>query len=83
MGHKRFLSSMTHPFRIQKQQFNGKEEHGIHPRRLSGSEVLAKMETIQMKLEKAAGKKRKRCAYENDSTAWVKSILFDLLYWKV
>lgn len=84
MGHRKFLINMKHPFRSQKSQFNGKEEHGKHPKRLSGSEVLRKMETIQTHFGKVMLKKRKRSAEENENTAWKKrSIFFDLLYWKV
>ena len=42
------------------------------------------METIHTKFGKVVGKKRKRCANENESTAWSKrSVLFDFPYWKV
>ena len=83
MGHRKWLP-MTHPFRSQKSQFNGNEENGNHPKHLSGYEVLRKMETIHTKFGKVIGKKRKRCANENESTAWSKrSVLFDLSYWKV
>ena len=83
MGHRKFLPSMTHPFRYQKSQFNGYEEHKKPPRRLSGSEVLSRMEVFKTKFGKVS-KKRKRGADGHDSTAWSKrSIFFDLPYWKV
>ena len=82
MEHRRFLPNLRHPFRSQKSQFNGHEENKRHPRRLSGSEVLNKMEAIQTNFGKS--KKRKRSTDECDSTAWSKrSILFYLPYWKV
>ena len=82
-GHRDFLPSMTHPFRCQKSQFNGCEEHRKPPRRLSGSEVSRRMEVIETKFGKVS-KKRKRAADEHDSTAWSKrSIFFDLPYWRV
>lgn len=75
---------MTHPFRRQKSQFNGKEEYGKHCRCLRGSKVLSKMESIQIKFGKMVGNKRKRCEDNHESTAWSKrSILFELPYWKV
>ena len=82
MEHRRFLPNSRHPFRSQKSQFNGKEEHRQPPRRLSGSELLSKMENIQTNFGKS--KKRKRHADELNSTPWTKrSIFFDLPYWKV
>ena len=68
MGHRKWLPT-THPFRSQKSQFNGNEENEKHPKRLSGSEVLRKMEAIHTTFGKAVGKKRKRCANENESIA--------------
>ena len=62
MGHKKFLINMKHPFKSQKSQFNGKEEHGKHPKCLSDSEVLGKIETIQTHFGKVMLKKRKRSA---------------------
>ena len=82
MEHRRFLPNSRHPFRSQKSQFNGKEEHRQPPRRLSGSELLSKMENTQTNFGKS--KKRKRHADELNSTPWTKrSIFFDLPYWKV
>eukprot|EP00268_Persea_americana_P046591 TRINITY_DN4806_c0_g1_i1.p2 TRINITY_DN4806_c0_g1~~TRINITY_DN4806_c0_g1_i1.p2 ORF type:complete len:158 (+),score=13.44 TRINITY_DN4806_c0_g1_i1:45-518(+) len=83
MGHRKFLP-IDHPFRSQKSQFNGKEENGKPPRRLTSSEVLLKMETIDSNFGKAENKKRKRRQEENEMIAWSKrSIFFDLPYWKV
>lgn len=82
MGTRRFLLS-THPFKNQISQFNVNKEHRKHPKRLSGFEVLSRMETIETKIGKV-GKKRKWGAEERDSTAWSKrSIFFNLSYWKV
>ena len=72
MDHKKFLTNVEHPFRRQKSQFNGKEEHEQNPRRLSGTEVLGKMETVQTIFGKEAGKKRKRSNGENETIAWSK-----------
>lgn len=84
MGHIRLLSSMEHSFSNKKSQFNENDEHEKQLKHLCGSEVLAKIETIQTKYEKVGGKKRRRCWDNNDYTTWSKrSILFDLPYWKV
>ena len=85
MGHRKWLQDMGHPFRSQKSQFDGSEEHEKNPKRMNGSELLRKMETIHTKFGKESSNKRKRKRREvNENTPWSKrSILFDLPYWKV
>lgn len=83
MGHRKFQPT-NHPFRGEKSQFNGNEEHWKHPTCLIGSKVLLKEEIIHRNFKKAENKKRKRREEENEMIAWSKrSIFFDLPYWKV
>lgn len=76
MGHRRFLRDSKHPYRLQNSNFNGKEEHNKAPIRLTGEELLSKMESMKTSFGKLTGGKR-------NGTPWSKrSIFFDLPYWK-
>ncbi|CAH9128299.1 unnamed protein product [Cuscuta epithymum] len=81
LGHRRFLPE-SHPFRSQKTQFNGNEEHRKAPKRLTGSDILRKMETIHTEFGKVTGQKRKRATKVNSECS-KRSIFFNLPYWKV
>ncbi|KAJ8639757.1 hypothetical protein MRB53_016451 [Persea americana] len=64
-GTRKFLP-IDHVFKTQKAAFNNKSEEGRPPRRLSGSELEAKVSGIQMDIGKSKGKKRK--SYGDEST---------------
>nr|XP_027086532.1 uncharacterized protein LOC113708268 [Coffea arabica] len=76
MGHRRFLEK-EHPYRKDKRHFDGKEEHGVAPPRLTGDMILEELRSYKIKFGKAV----------NDNPElpfnWKKqSIFFDLPYWK-
>jgi hypothetical protein len=78
MRHRRFLNP-SHHWRRQKQQWNGKAEHGEAPPTLSGEEIAEKMAHFP---ENVYGKTRKRKAGELPGNWKNKSIFFELPYWK-
>lgn len=80
-GHRRFLP-LDHPYRNQKKDFNGKQEHRRKPVPLFGEEVLLNVEGIN---HNWGEKKRKRTdtSMLEERSCWnKKSIFFQLEYWK-
>ena len=52
MGHRRFLEK-EHPYRKDKRHFDGKEEHGVAPPRLTGDMILEELRSYKIKFGKA------------------------------
>ncbi|CAH9069052.1 unnamed protein product [Cuscuta europaea] len=74
MSHRRFLPR-NHRYRALKKAFNGKAEHGVPRRVLSGSEIYDKVKDLNT----VFGKPYKR----NKHSLWKKkSIFWELPYWK-
>ncbi|XP_026409969.1 uncharacterized protein LOC113305076 [Papaver somniferum] len=57
-GHRRFLPA-DHPFRNAKEKFDGTEEHGDAPCRLTGAQLLAKMNSVRTEFGKFTSRKEK------------------------
>ncbi|XP_057453002.1 uncharacterized protein LOC130744857 [Lotus japonicus] len=74
LGHRKFLDRY-HPYRKMKKAFNGKAEHGLAPKPLTGEEVYQRQQHVNV----VFGKKQKKPAEKN---IWKKrSVFFDLPYW--
>ncbi|XP_026396049.1 uncharacterized protein LOC113290679 [Papaver somniferum] len=58
MGHRRFLPA-DHPFRNAKEKFDGIEEHGDAPCRLTGAQLLTKINSVQTEFGKFTSRKEK------------------------
>lgn len=58
MGHRRFLPA-DHPFRNAKVKFDGTEEHEDDPCRLTGVQLLTKMNSVQTEFGKFTSRKEK------------------------
>ncbi|XP_042983181.1 uncharacterized protein LOC122312597 [Carya illinoinensis] len=78
MGHRRFLPP-DHIWRSRKGLFNGKEDHHIPPRVLSGSDVVSQLHMLR---DVQFGKSRRKRKRTSEELNWTKiSIFFKLPYW--
>ncbi|KAA0048234.1 hypothetical protein E5676_scaffold265G001660 [Cucumis melo var. makuwa] len=78
MGHKKYLSR-HHPYRLQKKNFDGKQEHGNPPQPLSGEAIYFKLKEMIFSCEKKCGKNNR----ESGNDYWKRrSNFFELPYWK-
>ncbi|XP_057803357.1 uncharacterized protein LOC131018659 [Salvia miltiorrhiza] len=85
VGHRCFLPK-NHAWRKNRTSFNGKEEHRLKPKHLSGSDVLFWLDGLLDKFGKPGkhhlNRKRKRNGNQDNQANWVKkSIFFELPYW--
>ncbi|KAA0035154.1 hypothetical protein E6C27_scaffold57G002460 [Cucumis melo var. makuwa] len=55
MGHKKYLPR-HHPYRLQKKNFDGKQEHGNPPQPLSGDAIYFKLKEMIFSCGKKCGK---------------------------
>ncbi|XP_042974597.1 uncharacterized protein LOC122306228 [Carya illinoinensis] len=78
MGHRRFLPPY-HIWRSRKGLFNGKEDHCIPPRVLSGSDIVSQLHMLG---DVQFGKSRRKRKRTSEELNWTKiSIFFKLPYW--
>lgn len=78
MGHRRYLEKCHHWRRSKK--FDGKSEHRLKPKELSGDDILKQLENVpDVIFGKSSRRKRKRGELELNWTK--KSIFFELPYW--
>ncbi|XP_042950146.1 uncharacterized protein LOC122282038 [Carya illinoinensis] len=78
MGHRRFLPP-DHIWRSKKGLFNGKEDHRIPPRVLSGSDIVSQLHMVG---DVQFGKSRRKRKRTSEELNWTKiSIFFKLPYW--
>ncbi|XP_057443879.1 uncharacterized protein LOC130736038 [Lotus japonicus] len=80
MGHRRFLPTQ-HPWRMKKSPFDNTREVRVAPEPLTGDQVIAQLEGLELLPFGKATRKRKRIAKVNHN--WKKkSIFFELPYWR-
>ncbi|XP_057425376.1 uncharacterized protein LOC130718765 [Lotus japonicus] len=80
MGHRRFLPTQ-HPWRMKKSPFDNTRELRIAPEPLTGDQVIAQLESLELLPFGKATRKRKRTTNVNHN--WKKkSIFFELPYWR-
>ncbi|XP_057444023.1 uncharacterized protein LOC130736195 [Lotus japonicus] len=80
MGHRRFLPTQ-HPWRMKKSPFDNTRELRIALEPVTGDQVIAQLESLELLPFGKATRKRKRIANVNHN--WKKkSIFFELPYWR-
>ncbi|KAL0544680.1 hypothetical protein IC582_019799 [Cucumis melo] len=78
MGHRKYLPRY-HPYRLQKKNFDGKQEHGKPPQPLSGEAIYFKLKEMFFSSGKKCGKNNN----EGGNDYWKRrSEFFELPYWK-
>ncbi|KAL0546536.1 hypothetical protein IC582_016447 [Cucumis melo] len=78
MGHRKYLPRY-HPYRLQKKNFDGKQEHGKPPQPLSGEAIYFKLKEMIFSSGKNCGKNNN----EGGNDYWKRrSEFFELPYWK-
>ncbi|KAL4035640.1 hypothetical protein IC575_004343 [Cucumis melo] len=78
MGHRKYLPR-HHPYRLQKKNFDGKQEHGNPPHPLSGEAIYFKLKEMIFSYGKKCGKNNN----EGGNDYWKRrSNFFELPYWK-
>ncbi|KAA0062841.1 transposase [Cucumis melo var. makuwa] len=78
MGHRKYLPR-HHPYRLQKKNFDGKQEHGNPPQPLSGEAIYFKLKEMIF----SCGKKCDKNNNEGGNDYWKRrSDFFELPYWK-
>ncbi|KAK9277062.1 hypothetical protein L1049_006601 [Liquidambar formosana] len=81
MDHHRYLP-LEHSWRKRMTMFNGKQEHRLQPRDLSGDDVLEQLSLVEEVSFGKPPKKKKRKRSELELNWRKKSIFFQLPYWK-
>ncbi|KAK9267622.1 hypothetical protein L1049_010053 [Liquidambar formosana] len=81
MDHRRYLP-LEHSWRKRTIMFNGKQEHWLQPRDLSGDDVLEQLSFVKEVSFGKPPKKKKRKRSELELNWRKKSIFFQLPYWK-
>ena len=78
VGHRCFLKE-DHPYRFNKEHFDGQEDHSKPPRELTGTEIFEEIRDLDV----IFGKKNKSTIPKSSSSNWRKrSIFFELPYWE-
>ncbi|XP_057451962.1 uncharacterized protein LOC130743751 [Lotus japonicus] len=83
MGHRRFLPAQ-HPWRMKKSPFDNTREVRIAPTPLTGDEVAAQLESLQLlPFGKTIRKRKRKRSSAKVNHNWKKmSIFFELPYWR-
>nr|XP_025662175.1 uncharacterized protein LOC112757838 [Arachis hypogaea] len=82
IGHRRFLGRQ-HRFRLSRVRFDGHTEERDLPAKLSGSEILAQVENLDVTFGKKEKLNKKGKRGRQATMQWRKrSIFFELPYWK-